>query len=89
MTNILIKEEHPNGVIKLILNDCANKNALSENMLTSLVDAIKDISNHDKTIKQCSNILKKYFSKKKKLKFIMVSGIFSEKHSDAIQIINF
>ena len=50
---------------------------------------IKDISNHDKTIKQCSNILKKYFSKKKKLKFIMVSGIFSEKHSDAIQIINF
>ena len=44
-SNILIREEHPNGVIKLILNDCANKNALSENMLTSLVDAIKDISN--------------------------------------------
>ena len=43
--NILIREEHSNGVIKLILNDCANKNALSENMLTSLVDAIKDISN--------------------------------------------
>jgi len=35
------------------------------------------------------NILKKYFSKKKKMKFIMVSGIFSERHSDAIQIINF
>ena len=44
-SNILIREEHPNGIIKLILNDCANKNALSENMLTSLVDAIKDISN--------------------------------------------
>ena len=44
-SNILIREEHPNGVVKLILNDCANKNALSENMLTSLIDAIKDISN--------------------------------------------
>ena len=44
-SNILIKEEHPNGIMKLILNDCDNKNALSENMLTSLVDAIKDISN--------------------------------------------
>lgn len=44
-SSILIKEVHPNGVIKLILNDCANKNALSENMLTSLIDAIKDISN--------------------------------------------
>ena len=50
---------------------------------------IKAISNHEKTIKQCKSILKKYFSKKKKLKFIMVSGIFSERHSDAIQIINF
>ena len=44
-SSILIKEVHPNGVMKLILNDCANKNALSENMLTSLIDAIKDISN--------------------------------------------
>ena len=50
---------------------------------------INDISDHEKTIKQCKNILKKYFSKKKKMKFIMVSGIFSERHSDAIQIINF
>ena len=33
--------------------------------------------------------LKKYFRKKKSLKFVMVSGIFSEEHSDAIQIINF
>lgn len=44
-SNILIKEKHPNGIMRLILNDCDNKNALSENMLTSLVDAIKDISN--------------------------------------------
>ena len=40
-SNILIKEKHPNGIMRLILNDCDNKNALSENMLTSLVDAIK------------------------------------------------
>ena len=33
--------------------------------------------------------LKKYFSKKKNLKFVMLSGIFSEEHSEAIQIINF
>ncbi len=44
-SNILIKEEHPNGIMKLILNDYSNKNALSENMLIKLVDAIKDISN--------------------------------------------
>ena len=44
-SDILIKEKHPNGIMRLILNDCDNKNALSENMLTSLVDAIKDISN--------------------------------------------
>ena len=43
-SSILIKEEHPNGIIKLILNDNDNKNALSEHMLTSLVSAIKDIS---------------------------------------------
>ena len=33
--------------------------------------------------------LKKYFNKKKNLKFVMLSGIFSENHSEAIQIINF
>jgi hypothetical protein len=33
--------------------------------------------------------LKKYYGKdKKNLKFIMVSSIFSEEHSEAIQIIN-
>jgi hypothetical protein len=33
--------------------------------------------------------LQKYFKKKKSLKFVMVSGIFSEDHSEAVQIINF
>ena len=50
---------------------------------------LDDISNHDKTILECKKILKKQFDANEKLKFIIVSGIFSEKHSDAIQIINF
>ena len=45
LSNILIREEYPNGIMKLIMNDCDNKNALSENMLTSLAEAIKNISN--------------------------------------------
>ena len=32
---------------------------------------------------------KKVFSKKKKLKFVLISGMFSEKHSDAIRVVNF
>ena len=50
---------------------------------------LADISNHDETILECKKILKKKFNANEKLKFIIVSGIFSEKHSDAIQIINF
>ena len=44
-SNILIRKEYPNGIMKLIMNDCDNRNALSENMLTSLAEAIKNISN--------------------------------------------
>ena len=44
-SNILIRKEYPSGIMKLIMNDCDNKNALSENMLTSLAEAIKNISN--------------------------------------------
>mgnify|MGYP005721337267 FL=1 len=39
-------------------------------------------ANHESAKKIISNA-------NEKLKFIIVSGIFSEKHSDAIQIINF
>ena len=42
-------------------------------------------ANHESAKK----ILKKQFNANEKLKFIIVSGIFSEKYSDAIQIINF
>jgi hypothetical protein len=41
------------------------------------------------TLRNVSKILKKYYGKDKhNLKFIMVSSIFSEEHSEAIQIIN-
>ena len=36
-----------------------------------------------------ADTLKKVFSKKKKLKFVLISGMFSEKHSDAIRVVNF
>jgi len=49
---------------------------------------IKSILNHDKTMKLITNKLKSYYGDKKGLKFVMISGIFSERHSEAIQIIN-
>ncbi len=48
---------------------------------------LTNLSNHEKTLASVTKILKKYYGNKK-LKFIMVSGIFSEEHSEAIQIIN-
>ena len=42
----------------------------------------------DKTIKFITQKLKSYYPDKKNLKFVMISGIFSEKHSEAIQVIN-
>ena len=47
------------------------------------------LNNHEKTLKVAKKVLNDYFKKKNNLKFIMVSGIFSEDHSEAIQIINF
>jgi pyruvate kinase len=49
---------------------------------------IKSISNHNKTIKMISKSLKSYFNSKEPLKLVMISGIFSEEHSEAIQVIN-
>ena len=49
---------------------------------------IKSISNHDKTMKLITNKLKSYYGNKRGLKFVMISGIFSERHAEAIQIIN-
>jgi len=50
---------------------------------------LSNLSNHEKTLINVSKILNKFYGKdKKSLKFIMVSSIFSEEHSEAIQIIN-
>ena len=49
---------------------------------------LKSISNHDKTVKLITQKLQSYYPDKKNLKFVMISGIFSEKHSEAIQVIN-
>ena len=49
---------------------------------------LKRLNNHKKTLEYVRDVLKP-MHRKKKLKFVMVSGIFSEKHSEAIQIINF
>ena len=49
---------------------------------------LKRLNNHKKTLEHVRDVLKP-LHRKKKLKFVMVSGIFSEKHSEAIQIINF
>ena len=56
---------------------------------SSMTFYVSRLNNHDKTLKEIEKTLKKYYKKKKKLKFIMLSGIFSEDHSEAIQIINF
>lgn len=46
------------------------------------------LKDHEKTLKKVTKLLKRYYGTDKKLKFIMVSSIFSEEHSEAIQIIN-
>ena len=46
------------------------------------------LNNHDKALEKVISILKKEHDTSESLKFILVSGIFSESHSEAIQIIN-
>jgi len=49
----------------------------------------KSIVDNKKNMSKIADTLKKVFSKKKNLKFVLISGMFSEKHSDAIRVINF
>ncbi len=56
---------------------------------SSHANLIKDLSDHNETIKFITKKLKDYYKNKKSLKFVMISGIFSEDHAEAIQIINF
>ena len=68
-----------------------NKSTLKQLSLvgSTLSFYIPRLNDHDKTLKEAEKVLKGYYKKKTNLKFIMVSGIFSEDHSEAIQIINF
>ena len=68
-----------------------NKNTLNQlSLIGSVVPFyLKRLNNHKKTLDHIRDELKPLYRKNKKLKFVMVSGIFSEKHSEAIQIINF
>ena len=47
---ILIKEKSDKGVLRLIMSNLDHKNALSSNMMSILMDEIKDASS-DKSIK--------------------------------------
>jgi len=68
-----------------------NKNTLGQMSLVGSTKSyyIPRLNNHEKTLDHVKKVLKENFKKKKSLKFVMVSGIFSEEHSEAIQIINF
>ena len=83
-----ISNAKPNGIpIFTFTNNLITLNQLS---LVGSTHSffISRLNDHDKTLSHVKKELKKYF-KKKNLKFVMLSGIFSEYHSEAIQIINF
>ena len=77
----------PNGIP--IFTFTANKKTLNQLTLVGSTKSfyLTNLSNHEKTLENVSKILKKYYARDN-LKFIMVSSIFSEEHSEAIQIIN-
>ena len=84
-----ISNAKPNGIpIFTFTNNLITLNQLS---LVGSTHSffIPRLNDHDKTLSHVKKELKKYFKKKKNLKFVMLSGIFSEDHSEAIQIINF
>ena len=84
-----ISNAKPNGVpIFTFTNNLKTLNQLS---LVGSTHSfyIPRLNNHDKTLMHAKKELKKYFRNRQSLKFVMLSGIFSEEHSDAIQIINF
>ena len=82
-----ISNAKPNGIP--IFTFTGNKKTLTQLTLigSTIPFYLTNLSNHEKTLTSVTKILKKYYGNKK-LKFIMVSGIFSEEHSEAIQIIN-
>ena len=84
-----ISNAKPNGIP--IFTFTNNLTTLSQLSLVGSTHSffISRLNDHEKTLSHAKKELKKYFNKKKNLKFVMLSGIFSEEHSEAIQIINF
>ena len=84
-----ISNAKPNGIP--IFTFTNNLTTLSQLSLVGSTHSffISRLNDHEKTLLHAKKELKKYFNKKKNLKFVMLSGIFSEEHSEAIQIINF
>ena len=82
-----ISNAKPNGIP--IFTFTGNKKTLTQLTLvgSTIPFYLSNLSNHEKTLQSVTKILKKYYGKTG-LKLIMVSGIFSEEHSEAIQIIN-
>ena len=84
-----ISNAKPNGIP--IFTFTNNKSTLKQLSLvgSTLPFYVSRLNNHDKTMKNVEKVIQKYYGHKQNMKFIMVSGIFSEEHSEAIQIINF
>jgi len=78
-------------MVFLFFTFTGNKKTLNQLSLigSTIPFYLSNLSNHKKTLINVTKILKNFYGKNKKgLKFIMVSSIFSEEHSEAIQIIN-
>ena len=87
-TATYVANAKPNGIpIYTFTNnkDTYKKLSLVGSSYSYMIGSLKD---HDKTLNKVIKILKNKYDKKTKLKFILASGIFSEEHSEAIQIIN-
>ena len=84
-----ISNAKPNGIP--IFTFTNNKNTLKQMSLvgSAICFYIPRLNSHEVTLSKAEKALKNYFKEKKSLKFIMLSGIFSEEHSEAMQIINF
>ena len=82
-----ISNSKPHGIP--IFTFTGNKKTLNQLSLvgSTVPFYLSNLSDHDATLIKVTKILKKYYSREN-LKFIMVSSIFSEEHSEAIQVIN-
>jgi pyruvate kinase len=82
-----ISNSKPHGIP--IFTFTGNKKTLNQLSLvgSTIPFYLSNLNDHDGTLIKVTKILKKYYGRDT-LKFIMVSSIFSEEHSEAIQIIN-